>query len=326
MDLATKFELHYYFGDGSHSMDAHIRNKCEYELLAIFGEIADRLGIDIEIVSEVYGEGGLKNFWGFCGKNGSQITLILAVVTIILSRIPLPESELDELKKEETTLSIQEKRLNIKKLEQELGVFYPNEDAINSAVDIASGSLKITTRKSNFYKNLNNCHKVTKVGFSRLSENYQVVGEEKVINRNEFNKFILNSHDLKPIFISDAEIEIISPVLKEGNYKWKGAYQGEIINFSMIDKDFKKDVLSEKVTFQHGSSIECVLKINQKLDEIGDIVITGYSVETVISKTDGQSKFETPQGKRYKFNKKQIEGQGDLFDEAKPSGQVPHES
>ena len=70
------------------------------------------------------------------------------------------------------------------------------------------------------------------------------------------------------------------------------------------------------------TTIECVLNIHRKLDEIGEIVITGYSVETVILKVDGQISEETPQGKRYKYEKKQLESQGDLFTEIKPNPRV----
>ena len=108
-------------------------------------------------------------------------------------------------------------------------------------------------------------------------------------------------------------IEIVSPVLKAGNYHWKGVYQGKPISFPMTDAEFKNSVLRREVSFQHGSSIECVLQVSRKLDEFGEVVITGYSVPTVIQKVDGEQKFETTQGRRYKTHKKFKEGQIDLF-------------
>jgi len=33
--VASKLELHYYFSDESHSMNAIARNKCEHELLCL---------------------------------------------------------------------------------------------------------------------------------------------------------------------------------------------------------------------------------------------------------------------------------------------------
>ena len=67
-------------------------------------------------------------------------------------------------------------------------------------------------------------------------------------------------------------------------FKWKGLYQGTPISFSMKDTEFRNSVLREEISFQHGSVINCVLNIHREFDEIGDVVITGYSVVTVIKK------------------------------------------
>ncbi|WP_426356867.1 hypothetical protein ACPUVO_10240 [Pseudocolwellia sp. HL-MZ19] len=37
----------------------------------------------------------------------------------------------------------------------------------------------------------------------------------------------------------NAQIELISPVLKDGNYKWKGIYKDQIISFYMYDQKYK---------------------------------------------------------------------------------------
>lgn len=59
MDLAEKLELHYYLSNGSHAMDAIVRNKCETEVLAIIQEISNSLGFQVNIESVAYQEGGL---------------------------------------------------------------------------------------------------------------------------------------------------------------------------------------------------------------------------------------------------------------------------
>ena len=139
------------------------------------------------------------------------------------------------------------------------------------------------------------------------------ITDERIVLRNNFRNFIIHSHNLTPITIDDALVEIIAPVLKEGRYKWKGVYENEPISFSMNDKYFNLDVLNEVISFKHGTTIECVLLIHQKLDETGEIQITGHSVSTVIRKIDSGEELETLQGKKYKFNKKQVEAQADLF-------------
>lgn len=44
MSDANRLQLHYYFDDESHFMDAHVRNKCEGELLAIIHEVSTNFG------------------------------------------------------------------------------------------------------------------------------------------------------------------------------------------------------------------------------------------------------------------------------------------
>ncbi|MEE9337580.1 MAG: hypothetical protein V3U87_05830 [Methylococcaceae bacterium] len=136
---------------------------------------------------------------------------------------------------------------------------------------------------------------------------------ETPVQRSEFNKFILSTHTINPIIIEDAIIEIVSPVLKEGKYKWKGVFENEPLSFEMLDNEFIGQVLREEVFFQHGTYIECVLYINRKLDEVGEIIVTGYSVTTVIRKYNDRQSIETRQGRSYKHTKKHRDGQTDLF-------------
>lgn len=313
LGLAEKLELHYYLINESHTMDALIRNKCEAELLAIIVEISDALGIEVNVETGAYQEGGLKELWAFIGRNNNQITLVILILTLILSRVPLSDSEQDALTKEATKLTIEEKRLSIEKLKRELKDGEVQDETADAAASTISNNLKIAARNSNFYKNLAGYEKVTGVGMLPLDKDNQPTAVAKYVPRSDFHKFILFTNNLPTEIDDDAQIEIISPVLKEGNYKWKGMYQDIPISFSMNDPEFNNSVLREEISFQHGSIIECVLSIQRKFDEIGDVVITGYSVSTVIRKTDGATSFETAQGRRYKAHKKFNEDQQDLF-------------
>lgn len=313
MELAEKLELHYYFRDESHAMDALVRNKCEAELLAIIFEVSDLLGIELNVETGVYQEGGLKEIWEFIGRNNNQLTLFILMLTLIFTRVPLSDTEQDALTKEATKLTIEEKKISIEKLKRELKDGEVKNETTAAAVSAISNNLKVAARRSNFYKNLDSYEKVTGVGMLPLDKYNQPVADAKYVPRSDFNKFILFTNNLPTEIVEDARIEIISPVLKEGHYKWKGLYQDIPISFSMNDPDFNNSVLREEISFQHGSIIECVLSIQRKFDEIGDVVITGYSVSTVIRKTDGAISFETVQGRRYKASKKFNEDQQNLF-------------
>jgi hypothetical protein len=82
----------------------------------------------------------------------------------------------------------------------------------------------------------------------------------------------------------------------------------------MGDRAFKAEVIHKKVSFQHGDSIRCELEIEQKLDEGGNVKVTGYRVSTVFEKIAGGEARETPQGRRARFEARRSGGQRDMFD------------
>lgn len=174
MSSADKLELHYYFNDDSHSMNAVVRNKCEAEVLAILIEIAETLSISMDISSEVVRAGGLRDFWKLLGKNNNQITVLLVIATIILSRIPMNDPEIDALEKEIKQLTIEEKKLNIKKLKLELQdktVQQVDKKVIGKVARHVDKNLKIVKRRSNLYSQLSSYHKITQVVVNALDSN-----------------------------------------------------------------------------------------------------------------------------------------------------------
>ena len=117
--LNNKFELHYHFDDKdkTHSMDAFTRNKCEREILQIISEITRKLDTNVKVETEAYAEGGLTEIWTFLNSDNGQLTIILSLLTLALSRIPLRKTKLE---KEDLQLSIEEKKLNVELLKKEL--------------------------------------------------------------------------------------------------------------------------------------------------------------------------------------------------------------
>lgn len=313
----ARLELHYHLRDESHSMDALVRNKCEAEILAAFTQIAQQLGVEVYLESTAYREGGLKEIWSFLGSNTAPLTLLLAIIVLVFSRYPTSDPETEALNKEVLKLTIEEKKLNLQKMKRELGDQKPAVNVVSDAATAIEGDLKVATRRSNFYRGLIGYEKVTAVGFTQLPEHQNVVLDEKQVQRADFFKFIQVTDRLPVEVIDEASIEIVAPVLREGSYQWKGQYDNQPINFAMLDEEFKSSVLLRKVSFQHGSTIKCILNIHRKFDEVGDIKITGYSVATVLSKSDEGTVEETLQGKRHRFDRKKAAGQGKLFEQSR---------
>ncbi|CAB3804385.1 hypothetical protein [Pararobbsia alpina] len=196
--------------------------------------------------------------------------------------------------------------------------------AVNDSIPLVSANasgkplqlqrdLKVVTRRSNFYKHLLAYERATAVGF-RVVPVDGPSPDEAITERSQFAAFIMQSNVLEPD-VSEALVEIVSPVISEGDMKWKGRRSGEVITFAMNDWAFKQQVFRNEVSFQHGDSIRCVLETDRKLDEAGNEKITGYRVTTVLDKIDGSGKVhETFQGRRKRFADKQpADGQADLF-------------
>lgn len=314
MELPSKFELHYYLADNSHSMNALVRNKCEAEFLAVAIEVAKILGINLDLDCEALQEGGIREVWKAIGENSAQIALVISTLAFIWSVVPKTDQELIDLQKEDLRLSIEQRKQTLGKIQEDVKTNNITSETIDSAVKVASRNYKVVTRKSNFYKTLSTYEKVTQVGYSELNFEGRPLSKEKVVVRGDFPKFILTSQDLKPLKDSSAYIEIVAPVLNNGKAKWKGIYDDQPISFSMNDKEFKMAVVSKQLSFKNGDGVICVLLIHKKVDELGEIVTSGYSVEVVLQNIHSGVSGETTQGKKYRHTKKMTDGQEDLFD------------
>lgn len=314
--VINKLELHYFFSNESHSMDAYVRNKCEAEILAIVKEVATLAGVQLKVETEPYKEGGLREVFELITKNQFLLPIITSIISGVVTGYVVhklnSDSELDDLQK-------QKLRLEIKKLEMDLNESSRSAitiDTSKAAEVISNNSYKIVKHKSNFYKALANYYKVTQVSFSRLDSNNEEVAEPKVVPRQDFEKFILDTDELPSVKDDQAEIEIISPVLKPGPYKWKGYYTalGETIDFYMKDNEFKSDILSKGIAFRSGTRIDCVLEISRKITETGEIINSSYAVATVLTVRDDKTTVETPQGKKFKMENQLLKRQLALFE------------
>lgn len=261
-------EVHYWFNDNTHLMDAFIQNRCEYELLGIIKEISNTFKIEIIVETEPLENGGLRRWFKLASKEeNKKATITTAIVTALLTTIlvtplsttitKLTEKAIEKIFEdpELKDLEKQKLKLEIEKLKQETGYNIQTLDRNNV----------VKKKKSNFYDSLDKYQKVDKVTFI-LADNNKKPIEEKTVPRATFKEFILVTDELEPEDYDDIVIEIISPVLKKGNYKWMGIYKGEPVPFSMKSKEFKELVQKGEVQFKNGTSINCSLTIKKKID------------------------------------------------------------
>ncbi len=287
-----RFQIHYYFEDNSHSMNAFVRNKAEKDLLEAVQQVGLVLEYKFSIETEAYKEGGLIETLLFVGLP------TLHYLSPAINKILIHYFTKDANDKKLKELDIQIKEETLKKLQ--------SENNQNKTQEILEDK-QVIRHISNFYTKINHYEKVQKIGFRIVDDS----NEEYVVDRKYFSNFILEEN--KEIIEDDnAVIEIISPILKEGKYKWKGIYNGEKIDFSMGDYTFKKEVIEGKHTFINGSFIECKLQTTIVYDDFGDEKRRSYSVKEVYSIQE----LPTEQLKLTKLGKKRQreKQQGSLFD------------
>jgi len=309
-------ELHYWFENDSHTMDAIVQNRCEYEFLGVLKEIAATFNADVIIETEPLAEGGLRRWFKIIAKEENiRATITTAIIAALLAGVfitpittsitKVTEKIIEEIfeDKEVKELEKEKLKLEVEKLRQEI---QQNNQLLNQ-------NSIIKKKKSNFYETLENYAKVSKVSFTIEDDNKIQISDDKSVLRKNFKQFVLVSDDLEPTEFEDAIIEIISPVLKKGNYKWMGIYNGISIPFNMKSKEFKTLVQTGDIQFKNGTSINCFLVVRKKIDNEGVEKIIGYDVLRINNYFENDKPIETPEGKHHRQKKEADKLQMKLF-------------
>jgi hypothetical protein len=312
-DDLKKFSLHYFLDDNSHSMDARVRNQCEAHFLTLVYEAIEILGFDLQIEAEASSEGGVKDWWKVFGDSSAQIAIVISTLALIYSVVPKEDKELVELKKQDLMLSIQQRKLTLAAIKKDTKNAVITQASIESAALLINQSNKALVAKSNFFKKLLGYSKVTQLGVAAANENGETVLPEKVITKGSFPNFILKTQVLQPVIDDEAVIYVAAPVILEGTKIWKWVYKDIPLSFKMNDVDFQNDVLAKKYRFASGDAICCELHTHKKLEQAGEIVTTGHSVQVVLDYIEGDVITETPQGHAHRYTKKQRDDQHELF-------------
>lgn len=296
----NKLELRYSFNNKSNYMDSLILLRCEKEILALIRTVADMLDVRMTVYNEPYDSaGGFREKLAVAGASSRSISIVLNIVMRILTRPSLSvggqplvdRSEADE----------EEMQRELAKLRHELRLKTPGVAPSHRLVDLLNGLPRFCKCKSNFYEALKGYPKVSKIAMRELNGSDRIRSGLLEVKRDQFDYFILRSDDLPTVKDNKATIEIISPVLKDSKFRWKGIYNkgGETIDFYMQDEEFKKQMFDDKISFTSGMCIDCVLEIARRLSELGEVINVSYTVTTVIRTRFDKMEIITPQGKRH---------------------------
>ncbi len=313
---ANQIELHYWFNDETHSMNAIVFHKCGNDFLCIANELANKLNINVEIEILPLENGGLRSVFKFISNESLEIkkSFIIKLLTVVffttiststevLTKNMISSffesSEIKELKTEKMKAQL---KYDIAKLEYDL---LQLSDSIDENL--------IKKKKSNYFESLRAYSKIQEVSVSITDDKKQVINEHKIA-RESFDEYIMVSDDLEPEENECAVIEIVSPVLKKGKYKWIGIYNGEVIQFNMKSNEFKTLVLTGIIEFKNGTSIICNLITYKKINNEGAIKITGHDVTMVNKYFYNNTPIETPEGRTKRLKKEAEKLQLHLFE------------
>lgn len=315
-------EIHYYFQDDSHSMDAIVKNNCERELLYIIKEISKLKNTEIIIETEPIANGGIRQWFKILKKEENEkapitsaLIIALAISTLANPTGKVAEKIIEKLFEDPETIELQNELLKIQKEKSliELEKLKIEKAKLEIDSNMIDDSLIISKKKSNFYHELSKYPKVTKISFTGTDSSKESKPYRVEVNSTNFNDFIIKSDELQPIYKESIDIELISPVLKKGKYKWMGLYNGDAINFSMQSDEFKELVQNGDIEFTNGSTINCSMEIKRKIDNEGIEKTIGYNVVRVNHYYKNNKPVETKEGKQFRQIREAESAQLKLF-------------
>lgn len=289
--LDTKtLEIHYYLNEGSHSIDAKAFYACQQELVGLIEFIAKQLNVDVSVETIALEEGGVRSFLKANGKS-ILVSVIGAIVAGVL--LAAPEEAIKEITKHyvnEWLKSPEVKELEKKQTERDLLLIEAEIDSLKKQkFESQTVDTTIRAKRSKFYENATKANNLEKIEIIQRvhpkAEQGRTLGE---VSSDKFASYKLASTEIDPIEKEDALIEIISPVLKRGKRKWVGSYPDnpcetkKDISFSIQDGDFLQGVWTRKVSFSNGSVIRCWIRINRKVNDKGEEIVSGYEVLEVL--------------------------------------------
>lgn len=309
-NFCNRIQIHYLFEDDSHTIDANVFNKTEYEVLGLIKEIVTKLKLDVDIETEPIENGSIRSWLKLKANNKNATiadTIKIAVVAGILTNVlatpvtttmnTLITRGLERIFESKEIRELKEKK-QIEELKLDIALLQQETQRLSASID----ENVIKKRTSNFYQTLEPYKKVNQVSFCTATADKGIVDIYDV-PRQSFASFILKSDDLEPEIDEHAIIEIISPVLKKGKYKWTGYYSNGIISFSMQSEEFKDAVQSGEIGFKNGFTIDCVLEICKKIDDEGRVIPYKYNVKYINSYFENGLPIETAEGKKRRRKK-----------------------
>ena len=248
---ALTIQLRYCFEDEDlHSMNAEVFNECERQFIKAIKSTEKYFEETLEVKINPREEGSLTDVLTVLVNN----PIFALLVGVFATKFFDFKFSSAKHKTDETSIKLG----NLQAIKEQIKAESLTEEEFDY---IASNDKDLRKLKSNFFKTAKKDLDIVKVEAKTISDiNAQPI--IIVVERQEFDHFIIPETTEKEEDTQPAKIYIVSPILVQGKKSpaWRGIFNDEPIDFRLTDKDFLQQVYGKVVKFSNGTFINCDLK------------------------------------------------------------------
>lgn len=243
-NIQFSLEFHYEFYDDSiHVMDARSFNFCELQLLKAIEELQKYVGeAKIEVGIEKRAEGSLIETIILTLENLSESKAFIALLTAFLTYFfTKKRSKLEDANKK---LEILDKIKKADLTKEEALALIGKDPILKKLI-------------SSYYNRLAEQNEVKSVAVKGKHED--VLFANASIESVDFKTHIVEEREAKQVYMGTT-LGVCSPVLISGHgKKWKGIFNGKVIEFAVEDKSFLQQVYHNDFKFGSTTTLKCDL-------------------------------------------------------------------
>lgn len=252
---ALTIQLRYCFEDENlHSMNAEVFNECERHFIKVIKSTEKYFEDTLLVKIKPRKEGSLIDIFTVAVNNPEIRATALALITIFATKFFDSKFSSAKHKNDETEKKIE----NLQAIKEQIKNGTLTEDDFDY---IASNDKDLRKQKSVFFKSAKKETEITKI--ETTTNTYSKIQPIIiVVERRDFDSFILTETTEQTEETKDAKIYIVAPVLIQGKKSsaWRGIFEDKPIEFKISDKDFLQQVYGKQVKFSNGTFINCELK------------------------------------------------------------------
>ncbi|MCL2313561.1 MAG: hypothetical protein FWC41_13980 [Firmicutes bacterium] len=248
-------QLRYCFEDENlHSMNAEVFNECERQFIKAIKSTEKYFEDTLQIKIKPREEGSLIDIFTILINNPAIVATFTTLITIFATKFFDFKFSSAKHKTDETSVKLD----NLQAIKEQIKAGNLTEEDFDY---IASNDKELRKLKSNFFKKVKQDPDITKVEAKTIIDtNSQPI--IIVVERQEFDYFIIPETTEKEEDTQPAKIYIVSPILVQGKKSpaWRGIFNDAPIDFRLTDKEFLQQVYGKVVKFSNGTFINCDLK------------------------------------------------------------------